>query len=71
MPKYDADWYENKKDPDKKDVKFAGNYQGPLYAPHPDLTKKQQEDRLKAYEDYNKTQESYPPSGHRGSPLSE
>jgi hypothetical protein len=23
----------------QKEVKFAGNYQGPLYAPHPDLKK--------------------------------
>jgi len=29
---------DKKKDKDKK-IKFAGNYKGPLYAPHPDLLK--------------------------------
>ena len=70
MPKYDAEWYENKKDT-KKEEKFAGNYQGPLYSPHPDLLKKREEERLKAYADYVNGQKEYPPSGHRGSPLSE
>ena len=31
---------EDKKEEKEEKPKFAGNYKGPLYAPHPDLVKK-------------------------------
>ena len=44
---------------DKSEIKFAGNYEGPLYAPHPDIKKKEPLQAKVSEEDYQKVLDAF------------